>query len=157
MLYHHHGIDTGFSGAYHEYFGPQVCVSQHAAPPPDLPHQQPTISTASSQAVSVAGAQHPSVIHLLAAVVTVAVLIVAVLSYCGAVCNTCNMSLYFTTNSPALANWHVCLKSVCQPRSHASVIKSHANQDHSLLLYVCMCVYVCLLLARLTLRRPCTS
>jgi hypothetical protein len=24
MLYHHHGIDTAFSGEYHEYFGPQV-------------------------------------------------------------------------------------------------------------------------------------
>lgn len=24
MLYHHHGINTGFSGAYNEYFGPQV-------------------------------------------------------------------------------------------------------------------------------------
>jgi 1,4-alpha-glucan branching enzyme len=26
MLYHHHGINTGFSGAYHEYFGPQADV-----------------------------------------------------------------------------------------------------------------------------------
>lgn len=26
MLYHHHGIDTAFSGAYHEYFGPQADV-----------------------------------------------------------------------------------------------------------------------------------
>eukprot|EP00879_Flechtneria_rotunda_P011602 GHRR01012119.1.p1 GENE.GHRR01012119.1~~GHRR01012119.1.p1 ORF type:complete len:733 (+),score=193.09 GHRR01012119.1:150-2348(+) len=26
MLYHHHGIDVGFSGAYHEYFGPQADV-----------------------------------------------------------------------------------------------------------------------------------
>jgi hypothetical protein len=24
MLYHHHGIDKGFSGSYNEYFGPQV-------------------------------------------------------------------------------------------------------------------------------------
>jgi hypothetical protein len=26
MLYHHHGIDTAFSGHYHEYFGPQADV-----------------------------------------------------------------------------------------------------------------------------------
>jgi 1,4-alpha-glucan branching enzyme len=26
MLYHHHGIDTGFSGSYNEYFGPQADV-----------------------------------------------------------------------------------------------------------------------------------
>ena len=24
MLYNHHGIGTGFSGGYHEYFGPGV-------------------------------------------------------------------------------------------------------------------------------------
>ena len=24
MLYHHHGIGTGFSGGYHEYFGLSV-------------------------------------------------------------------------------------------------------------------------------------
>ena len=24
MLYHHHGIGTGFSGGYHEYFGPNT-------------------------------------------------------------------------------------------------------------------------------------
>jgi 1,4-alpha-glucan branching enzyme len=24
MLYRHHGIGVGFSGGYHEYFGPQV-------------------------------------------------------------------------------------------------------------------------------------
>jgi 1,4-alpha-glucan branching enzyme len=26
MLYTHHGIDTAFSGHYHEYFGPQADV-----------------------------------------------------------------------------------------------------------------------------------
>lgn len=26
MLYHHHGINKGFSGAYNEYFGPQVSI-----------------------------------------------------------------------------------------------------------------------------------
>jgi len=26
MMYHHHGIGTGFSGGYHEYFGPGVDV-----------------------------------------------------------------------------------------------------------------------------------
>jgi 1,4-alpha-glucan branching enzyme len=26
MLYHHHGINMGFSGGYHEYFGPHTDV-----------------------------------------------------------------------------------------------------------------------------------